>query len=221
MRYAFIPSLAVLVICLCVATNSKSTAAKTIDDSKINERKQVQHLESSAFDMGASTAPIKPAAAKTFHKKNVDEFVKMTGFGLERTKPMTLKHTISAEPAVAGKIDTYVMKKRELIGLMVNPKPVVYDDLILKDAMNPRRKEKLPVQSTRELSALETAALSTLREGQDIVIREEPGAVRIVGSIRAQKDCMGCHDCKEGDLLGAFTYRMEHSSKELFGHVSK
>ena len=68
------------------------------------------------------------------------------------------------------------------------------------------RTKKAAGFKTRGLDALETAALAKLKKGDEIVVTDVSDHVHIVGAIRAKKDCMGCHECKEGTLLGAFSY---------------
>lgn len=57
----------------------------------------------------------------------------------------------------------------------------------------------------------ETYALSQLKKGDALVRWEREGFMRALGAIRAASSCLKCHDGKEGDLLGAFTYEFEKS----------
>jgi len=37
---------------------------------------------------------------------------------------------------------------------------------------------------------------------------DAPNRIRMVGSLRAGKDCMECHSVRRGELLGAFSYEL-------------
>ena len=39
-------------------------------------------------------------------------------------------------------------------------------------------------------------------------IDDAPNRIRMVGSLRAGKDCMECHSIRRGELLGAFSYEL-------------
>jgi hypothetical protein len=61
----------------------------------------------------------------------------------------------------------------------------------------------------RPLDDFELLALERLKNGVDAVSRESGNTLRVFGGIKARKDCLGCHQQnKEGDLLGAFTYKL-------------
>ena len=62
---------------------------------------------------------------------------------------------------------------------------------------------------TRGLDAFEASAVQVLRSGEAIVIRDDASGTRMVGAVRAAKQCLTCHETKRGELLGAFTYRFE------------
>jgi hypothetical protein len=108
-----------------------------------------------------------------------------------------------------------------LIGLSMpslHDQPVVYltDGLAsLEDS------ESIP---TRPLDAFEQMAVKELSDGfQDVAYefnglliggrsgRHQSTKVRMVGAIRASQSCNQCHDSKDGDLLGAFSYTLNPS----------
>jgi hypothetical protein len=61
----------------------------------------------------------------------------------------------------------------------------------------------------RQLDEFELSALERIRNGADVVSQESGKTLRILGSIKARKDCLSCHtQSKEGDMLGAFTYTL-------------
>jgi hypothetical protein len=57
----------------------------------------------------------------------------------------------------------------------------------------------------------EQYALRCLAKGDPIVRWERADSVRAVGAIRCSSACQRCHDIKEGELLGAFTYEFAKS----------
>lgn len=97
---------------------------------------------------------------------------------------------------------TWRLEKLELISLMRFDKPRAYvlDHLPRMDHLS---SEDIP---TRALTEFESAALADLQTQKDIVIREATDHLRMLGSLRAGKQCMNCHSVKRGELLGAFTY---------------
>jgi hypothetical protein len=65
---------------------------------------------------------------------------------------------------------------------------------------------------TRPLDVFETGALAALRRGEDLVTQATEACLRLLGSLRAAKQCLDCHDARRGDLLGAFSYRLRRST---------
>ena len=58
----------------------------------------------------------------------------------------------------------------------------------------------------RPLKEAEAKALSQLREGRQSVLAGDNDHPTLVGAVRATADCLKCHEAKEGQLLGAFSY---------------
>ena len=88
----------------------------------------------------------------------------------------------------------------ELVGLVVHPEPVVYRTGGLPTMAN------LPKIPTRPLDAFETKGLAELTSGSRLFVRQTPTGLRMLGPIRATKQCTECHGCERGRLLGAFSY---------------
>ena len=63
--------------------------------------------------------------------------------------------------------------------------------------------------STRQLDTFEQESLRQLRGGEEIVIEHELNHIRMVGAIRAAKQCLDCHSVRRGELLGAFSYLLD------------
>lgn len=101
---------------------------------------------------------------------------------------------------VAGwKIDSVL-----LIGLLHPPKPTVYL------TQNFPRMDEAKRVSTREPDEFEMAGLKSVAEGSELYVGKTRSgkAIRMVGGLRAAKSCTACHGCREGELLGAFSYTL-------------
>lgn len=61
---------------------------------------------------------------------------------------------------------------------------------------------------TRKLDEFETRALARLRDGNDVALHSTADDMRMLGAIRARKECLECHKAEVGSLLGAFTYTL-------------
>jgi len=68
--------------------------------------------------------------------------------------------------------------------------------------------DELRDAQTRPLDDFEQHALDRLRSDEDLVIDDAPNRIRMVGSLRAGKDCLECHSVRRGELLGAFSYEL-------------
>lgn len=88
----------------------------------------------------------------------------------------------------------------ELISLLRHEKPVAY---VSDHLPNMERLKGVP---TRPLSGFEESALKSLRSDEDVVVDGGVNKIRMLGSLRASKDCLQCHSVRRGELLGAFSY---------------
>jgi hypothetical protein len=70
---------------------------------------------------------------------------------------------------------------------------------------------------TRALDEFEKESLEKLRTEEDLVVREEDGVHRMLGSLRAAKQCLECHSVDRGELLGAFSYVLRRGEKGEVG----
>lgn len=91
----------------------------------------------------------------------------------------------------------------ELVSLLKFPTPQVYVSEYLP------RMEELRDAPTRELDEFEQSALAKLRSGDEMADHSTLNHVRMLGALRALKQCSECHFAKPGTLLGAFSYRLE------------
>ncbi|MEQ1903644.1 MAG: hypothetical protein ABL888_05640 [Pirellulaceae bacterium] len=96
----------------------------------------------------------------------------------------------------------FELKRLELISLLKFPEPRVYllDHLPRMDQLSSDNVE------TRELNAFEQNGLQQFQTGESLIVSHEPEQIRMVGALRAIKQCTSCHDAKRGDVLGAFSY---------------
>jgi hypothetical protein len=65
--------------------------------------------------------------------------------------------------------------------------------------------------TTRPLDQFEQQGLASLQTGDDLFTVVDDGEIRMLGSLRAIKICLGCHAVQRGDVLGAFSYRISRS----------
>jgi hypothetical protein len=136
------------------------------------------------------------------HEYYIRRFESAEGFGLSRMpQPPMLDRTGILH--LAGQ--RYSIERLELVGLQTGPEPVVYVPL----------RHNLPFKRTdfqsRQLSSFERRALDVLRLGQTVERSRgvDPDTVEIMGALRGDGSCLKCHrDVKEGELLGAFSYRL-------------
>jgi hypothetical protein len=96
----------------------------------------------------------------------------------------------------------WTIARLELVSLLKFDKPAVYVSEHL-----PRMAELVDA-TTRPLNPFEARALERLRAGEDIVATAGRNHIRMLGSLRATKQCLGCHAGPRGALLGAFSYRL-------------
>ena len=135
-----------------------------------------------------------------FHFDGVLDFLNPKGFGYFKNRREVAgfqnhgmsKAQVAPAPWLAAKI--------ELIGVVIHEKPVAYL------SANLPKMDELRKALTRPLDAFEMEALEKLRKGEDLFARGTADKARMVGAIRATKQCLECHGASRGDLLGAFSY---------------
>ena len=90
----------------------------------------------------------------------------------------------------------------DLIGLLKHPEPTAYvsDNLPQMDQL-----KNVP---TRPLTQFEQDSLTKLRDKEDVVVENGTYLIRMLGAVRAGKDCLQCHSVQRGELLGAFSYEI-------------
>lgn len=141
------------------------------------------------------------------HRDSTVDFVNVAGFGYIKDRQHVAgfqEHQISQSPTPA---QPWTLQTLDLVGLLLHDKPVAYVSAHL-----PRMAE-LRAAPTRNLDDFEGAGLSALQRGEDLFVRERGNERRMLGAIRAVRQCLSCHEVERGDLLGAFSYRMTEEHK--------
>lgn len=156
---------------------------------------------------GGFTASTDPA--EILHDSSRFDFLDTEGYGavLEpRTKVAGfVDHAFHHHPFKYAKGQAkWSIDRVELVSLLKFDKPRVYvlDHLPRMDQLN---SDSAP---TRPLNAFETSALQQLQTNEDLVVAEHGDQVQMLGSLRAAKQCLECHNVQRGELLGAFSYRL-------------
>jgi hypothetical protein len=90
----------------------------------------------------------------------------------------------------------------ELVSLLTHDEPQVY----VTDRL-PKMTE-LARAKVRDLTEFEQQALKTLQAGDELAADAALNRIRMLGAVRASKQCLECHDAQRGDLLGAFSYEL-------------
>jgi hypothetical protein len=134
-------------------------------------------------------------------EESVTQFVFPRGFGDFKDR----RHVAGFEPHRFSKTPDlprrWELRSLELVGLLLEDEPRVYLSKQLPMMTEHRRDVR-----TRPLDRFEGLGLSRLQAGEDLMIARSGDTVRMVGAIRSLKQCVACHGCERGDLLGAFTY---------------
>jgi hypothetical protein len=115
------------------------------------------------------------------------------------------KHAFRRQPLNSTE---YRVASVDLLGLLLREEPVVYVSELLPSM------DKVHETPTRELDRFEQDGLGALRHGEDLFIGEIENGLRMLGALRAAKQCVGCHGGKRGDLLGAFSYTLRPAEKK-------
>lgn len=166
-----------------------------------------------------------PISLDAMHDLFVADFLNSEGFGPNRI-PKTEAPPKFEPPTVAILGQRFTVKSRELIGIVKHDPPVVhqqYDHAVMSGANKPpesaapqvvvpeqnaKTVKKTP-EKTRRLTKFERAALTLFRNGGELSYGIQGADRVVVGPIRATAQCMKCHEnSKEGEILGALTYRL-------------
>jgi hypothetical protein len=158
-----------------------------------------QPTQSYRPDLPIPMAP-RESELSTLHNESVLDFASPRAFGYFKDRrnvagfrPHQFREV--PKPGLAWKLEWL-----ELVGLVIHEKPVAY----VSDSLP--RMDLLKQAKIRPLDSFEVVGLVQLRDGQALVAREEDNQLRLLGAIRATNQCIACHGCERGELLGAFSY---------------
>jgi hypothetical protein len=162
----------------------------------------------SSLSPGQSSPVPEEGALGQFHRFSVRDFVNERGFGYVRDREHVKgfqSHRFSAMPElgkVAGETRRWQVDNLQLISLLKYEEPVAYQSRHLP------RMDELRTAETRPLDPFEKQALAALRQGGSLVVRSGKDWLRMLGAVRALRQCLACHEAERGDLLGAFSYTL-------------
>jgi hypothetical protein len=145
-----------------------------------------------------------PSTLLQMHDQDVFDFANPADFGYVQD----VRHVVGfiahgiEENTLLSPPERWQLRRLELISLLKFDTPMVYVSESL-----PRMKD-LGDAETRPLDDFEKSGLDALLAGDDLKVSESGNEIRMVGSLRAAKQCLACHGVQRGDLLGAFTYRL-------------
>jgi hypothetical protein len=174
----------------------------------------------SAANDGAEVAAAREAndaiferdALRGVHENGVFDFANRDGFGYVADRdrvygfqPHGFRNRLVV-PAPGGRPSRWTIASLELVSLLKHDAPSAYV------SKNLPRMDELTEATTRPLDEFENGALEQLRSGEELVIDDHADDLRMLGSIRAAKQCTECHSVNRGALLGAFTYRLRSVS---------
>ena len=165
------------------------------------------HESDSEWRIQRPDASLRPTAS--LHDVSRFDFLDNEGFGgiiAPRTQVAGfIEHGFHRHPhdhAVGLRRGT--INRIELVSLLKFDEPRVYvlDHLPRMDQLSG------DTAPTRELNEFEASALEKLRADEDLVVQSGGAEYQMLGSLRAAKPCLDCHNVQRGELLGAFSYRL-------------
>ena len=142
-----------------------------------------------------------------FHTSALVDFLNPAGFGYVKEHRVVAgfqEHHFRKLPGADDgfRISPWRLQRVELVSLLKHADPCVY----LSD--NLPRMDELRNAKVRPLDAFEAQRLPDMLRGQDLAFDQSDKTLRVLGAIRAAKQCLDCHDVQHGDLLGAFSYQL-------------
>jgi hypothetical protein len=146
---------------------------------------------------------------RELHVGALMNFVDPRGFGYVSDR----EHVVGFESHRFNELpETYNQRWRtyrvELVSLLKHDRPMVY---VSKHLPAMSELQNAPV---RPLDEFEERGLAILRSGHEIETESTLQGIRMIGAIRAAKQCMVCHTVDHGALLGAFSYEFRPVSPE-------
>jgi len=155
-------------------------------------------------------------AIEHLHKASRYDFLDAESFGVVIEPQVQVvgfvEHGFHHSPDQSLKNENaWTIERLELVSLLKFEEPRVYvlDHLPRMDQLSG---DEVP---TRSLDEFEIDALQQLRTDKDIITISQGSEYRMLGSLRAAKQCLECHNVSRGELLGAFSYDLRLASKEV------
>lgn len=112
-------------------------------------------------------------------------------------------HAVQTLPAaIPASSETWRVARLELVSLLKHDSPAVY----ISDSLP--NLDQLKNLTTRDLDDFEQSSLARLRGDEEIVVDNQPTAIRMLGAVRAGEVCLACHQVPQKTLLGAFSYEL-------------
>ncbi len=96
----------------------------------------------------------------------------------------------------------WLVTELQLVSLLKHEAPVVYL------SNNLPKMEELHAADLRPLNEFEAASLQRLFDGEHVTMDVRTNRIRMLGALRASKQCLKCHQVNRGELLGAFSYEL-------------
>jgi len=138
------------------------------------------------------------------HSNGAGDFLDMEMFGYVKDREHVSgfkSHQFAEMPTISTEEkEAWQVVRLELVSLLRFDKPKVY----VSDKLP--KMDELQDATTRPLNAFEKRALEKLWHDEDLVIDDGTNRIGMLGSLRAGKDCLECHQVNRGELLGAFSY---------------
>ena len=160
----------------------------------------------SSLDTTQTSRPTKPVM-KEIHFSSFLNFLNPKGYGLFKDRQHVAGFIPHWFENVPPKAESWKVDAIDLMGLLKHDEPIIY---LSKNLPN---MEELKVAPTRSLDEFEKVGLKKIREGIDYHLADTADSLRMLGAIRALKQCTKCHDAQRGDLLGAFVYTLRKSTE--------
>lgn len=140
--------------------------------------------------------------------RDIDHVAGFAPHQLENQREFDMDQSYGSFTAEQTEPDPYrwVLKSLQLVSLLKHDQPRVYVSKSLPSM------EALPSATLRDLDHFEADGLKQLYDGDDVCIQGHENQVRMLGSLRATKQCLDCHTVDRGELLGAFSYEFVRSA---------
>jgi hypothetical protein len=155
----------------------------------------------------ASKIPGK-GAFLTMHQAGLVDFINTEGFGYVEDRRHVAgfrPHGFRLLPSLerSENSELWELRRLDLISLLTHEEPVAY---VSEDLPQMKQLRAAPVRS---LDEIEKKMLRAVQGGEDLQMAWAGDRIRMVGSIRAARQCVKCHDVNRGELLGAFSYKFQ------------